>query len=647
MAFSAAAVAGPTALPDGRAYELVTPVEKGGSDAEPRGFLTEVGLAGEAESGLLYSTLNGLPGSEGAPLLVANVAKRGSDGWTNQPIAPPELNQLGIETGEPVIVSDNLEEALVVSKAPLTPDAPAGVNLYIRRTGKPGFELVTQRAIPNPILEANQVTYNPGNAVGASKNFSRVFFATEMPLTADSPQNVSAKKLYEFSNGTLSNVGILPGESSPMTGSLIPYRPILRPVSEDGSQVLFGAEPEVGGVTQPIQIFLRKNDAQTIEISKPEAGVVDPGGPKAAVLAGAAANGSSVYFTTESTLTADADTGHGSGGTTDLAPNLYRFDAATGDLTDLTIAPPTEELGADVKSALVSPSGEGVFFVAGGVLAPGASAGAENLYHWGQGEGISFVTHVESTDPIVADQSDPEAVTDSSGDAIAFVSTGGLAGQSAAAGVPDIYHWSVTEGLSCVSCGSGQSLTGAHLPAAGLALASGGNHPISADGTKVFFSTTDALVPQDSNGKEDVYEWEGGTDHLISSGSGNSGSYLIDASPSGKDVYFATRDQLVPADRDENVDIYDAREGGGFPLAPAPSPCEAEACRPPLSAAPAAPQLSSRVFNGPGNKKRKHHKKRTPKRHEKQHPARKCEAKAKRCSKQRKSHKAHSGGKRG
>src|SRR6185437_12575342 len=45
-------------LPDGRVYEMVSPPEKGGNDAEPHGLLNGSGMAGEGESGLLYSTLN-------------------------------------------------------------------------------------------------------------------------------------------------------------------------------------------------------------------------------------------------------------------------------------------------------------------------------------------------------------------------------------------------------------------------------------------------------------------------------------------------------------------------------------------------------------------------------------------------------------
>jgi hypothetical protein len=645
MVFTDPAAAGPTALPDGRAYEMVSPPEKGANDAEPRTFPAAPGIAGEDESGFVFWTLNGLPGSEGAPLLVANVAKRGTGGWSTSPISPPELNQASIQTGQTVMFSNDLDQALVASKVPLAAGAPAGVNLYLRRIGEPGFELVTKTAIPPVFLEGTELNYNTNNAVGASKDFGHVFFHANVPLTAESPQS-TVEELYEFSNGTLRDVGILPGETAPFEGTVNSYPPVQRPVSEDGSQVLFGAVPPGEGLPQE-QLYLRKDDAQTIDISEPEEGVEDPGGPQQAILAGASASGASVYFTSASTLTADANTGEEPGGRTDLAPNLYRYDAATGRLTDLTIAEPVEnpttepELGADVKSALVSPSGEGVFFVAGGIFDHEGTRGADNLFHWSQAEGTTFITTVEPSDAIVTNSGAPEAATDAAGDAIAFVSTGG----EAAPGVPEIYRWSVAGGLACASCGSGPVGAGAHLPTPGVALGSGGGHPISADGSKVFFSTTDALVPQDSNGKEDVYEWEGGADHLLSSGTGNSGSYFVDASPSGKDVFFATRDRLVPADQDENLDVYDAREGGGFPAAQPPAaPCEAEACRPPLSAAPAMPGLASRAFQGPGNKKQKHHKKKHRK-HAK-HKARKCTAKSKRCSRQRK-HKAHSGGKRG
>ncbi len=75
-------------------------------------------------------------------------------------------------------------------------------------------------------------------------------------------------------------------------------------------------------------------------------------------------------------------------------------------------------------------------------------------------------------------------------------------------------------------------------------------------------------MPQASNGKEDVYEYEpegvgsctysSGCIGLISSGTSNQESAFLDASENGDDVFFMTSAQLVPADTDDAYDIYDA-----------------------------------------------------------------------------------------
>jgi hypothetical protein len=88
-----------------------------------------------------------------------------------------------------------------------------------------------------------------------------------------------------------------------------------------------------------------------------------------------------------------------------------------------------------------------------------------------------------------------------------------------------------------------------------------------------------------------VYEWEadgtgscssaGGCVYLISDGQSTTGSSLGSTTPSGNDVFIETEDQLVPQDTDGYDDIYDARVGGGFPAPPtSAAPCESnEACR--------------------------------------------------------------------
>jgi hypothetical protein len=55
-------------------------------------------------------------------------------------------------------------------------------------------------------------------------------------------------------------------------------------------------------------------------------------------------------------------------------------------------------------------------------------------------------------------------------------------------------------------------------------------------------------------------------------------------------------------DKDEKLDVYDARVGGGFPEGETP-PCGGEACAGPIAGPPAFPGAASSSFSGPGNAK--------------------------------------------
>jgi hypothetical protein len=124
------------------------------------------------------------------------------------------------------------------------------------------------------------------------------------------------------------------------------------------------------------------------------------------------------------------------------------------------------------------------------------------------------------------------------------------------------------------------------------------------DAGQVFFETTEALVPSDTNGQLDVYEYEGGRAYLISSGTSSVESNLEGVSESGDDVFFRSNQQLLPQDtREGEIVIYDARVDGGFAESSSPPPCTtADACR-----AAVAPQPSiygapaSQTFSGVGN----------------------------------------------
>jgi DNA-binding beta-propeller fold protein YncE len=147
---------------------------------------------------------------------------------------------------------------------------------------------------------------------------------------------------------------------------------------------------------------------------------------------------------------------------------------------------------------------------------------------------------------------------------------------------------------------------------------------------RLFFNSVEALVPQDTNGKEDVYEFEfvgvggcttasetyaastGGCIAMISSGSSTHESVFLDASEGGGDVFFTTDAKLDQLDGDSAVDVYDAaicgREGArNCVLPPAASKpfCElAQTCKPnedesPEQAPFASP--STTVANGSTN----------------------------------------------
>jgi hypothetical protein len=124
---------------------------------------------------------------------------------------------------------------------------------------------------------------------------------------------------------------------------------------------------------------------------------------------------------------------------------------------------------------------------------------------------------------------------------------------------------------------------------------------LSDDGSRLFFTSPDPLVPGLSGGSDKVFEYEEGMPHLLSGTEGGGGSVFLDASTSGDDVFFATREQLVPTDDDGLVDVYDARVDGGI-LAPAvPMPCQGSACREPFSSSPSFSAPMSASFTGAGN----------------------------------------------
>jgi hypothetical protein len=144
---------------------------------------------------------------------------------------------------------------------------------------------------------------------------------------------------------------------------------------------------------------------------------------------------------------------------------------------------------------------------------------------------------------------------------------------------------------------------------------------ISADGDRIFFDTIQPLLASDTNGLQDVYEWEragsgscsagssfdgGGCLYLLSGGTGDRGSYLTDSDETGNNVFFVTRTPLLPGESSGAPALFDTRVDGGFPAAassnvPPPSCESAEACKPPPGEPPVNSFPASAAFSGAGN----------------------------------------------
>jgi hypothetical protein len=355
----------------------------------------------------------------------------------------------------------------------------------------------------------------------------------------------------------------------------------------------------------------------------------------------ASTDGSKAFFTSTDQLTDDSTASPSA-----ALGDLYRYGAGTGRLKDLTVdSNAGDAVGADVQGVIgASNDGSYVYFVANGVLASGAApgtcrsgaAGATcNLYLWHGGTTTrppttTFIATVEDADRADWALAMPaflsfRAQVSADGLHLLYTSTAPApAGYNANAGHSEVYLYDAQSAKrTCMSCNPFHAAQGDAVLAhpsylqpnfveanAGVPLEAANN--MSSDGTRVFFETNDALIPQDTNGTDDVYEWEadgtgtcattGGCVALISSGRSSYPSWFENATPSGDDVFFLARDPLVAQDAAGNQALYDARVGGGFP-APAtpPPPCSGDVCHGAPTPAPGAPTAATITFVGPGN----------------------------------------------
>ncbi len=196
------------ALPDCRAYEMVSPVEKAGGDV-----LVQEDLRGPAErsqsstSGdrFTYSSLRAFPGAAGAPFTSQYIAERGAGGWTNHDISPPRGQTVGLTSGgrgEFELFSADLCNAWLDHYAgtapPLAGGEPFGSTLY--RRSDCGASAGTYTVIGKDVLGREPVFQ------GASAGGGTAIFAEQGHLTQDVAVSTSEKPLGCRSTATAPSV---------------------------------------------------------------------------------------------------------------------------------------------------------------------------------------------------------------------------------------------------------------------------------------------------------------------------------------------------------------------------------------------------------------------------------------------------------
>ena len=668
-------------LPDGRQWELVTPPDKHGALFYGQNYAHLINVGGasfpfvaqaSADGGAMVDLASQPTEAEpqGYAAEVSVLSTRGSSGWSSQVIAPPHAQATGPSIGEGTeyrLFSEDLSRGLVQqfgASTPLSPEASEATP-YLRTNYLNGdvnehchsscFQPLVTRADTREGVAYGEEKEDGGcepyftcgpKIVDSTPDLRHVVLDTRgIQLTSAPNEGESGFLYYEWSDGQLQPLYLLPksegGVGVPAkqeSGPLGPLAPPDHQLSDNGS-VFFSYNGHVY-----LHDFA-KDESVRLDVAD---GVSEPTGGGAAFLY-ASSDGSEMFFTDSQQLTE--------------APGGGIYECKIAEVANS----PTCELEL---TTLPSES-----FI-------GGSEDASYLYFVGAGERL-IVEHYDGLNwtategPVVPQTTfsgfsqyddstfSPAHRISPNGRFLAFMSNDELTGydnRDALSGQPDeeVYLYdAVSNRLVCASCNpTGARPVGTTFPVFALvAGAFGGQEPWVAadlppwtrsiseqnqgidnnqgelyqprylsDSGRLFFNSDEALVPQDVNGTQDVYEYEpagvgscttgsvtfgersDGCADLISSGSSPEESAFMDASETGGDVFFITESKLVSEDYDDALDVYDAHEcteaAPCFPAEPAVTPpCSTgDACKP---APTPQPEIygasSSATFNGPGN----------------------------------------------
>lgn len=577
----------------------------------------------------------GLAGSALAPdYLAVRDRVAGTNGWSTHGILPANQESVPFsyftsQTPSYRLFSPDLATGVLRALTPLTdaPNVMLARNLYrrtdLRNPAGGAYDLLT--ASMDPVLPDLSGQYQAQPA-DASSDLSHVIFESKIPLTAEAPECAAASyndcpaKLYEWVAGSVRLAGILPdGSAAPSSAAgrgAVNRRYTTDTMSDDGSRIFFTSPANQSGTGD---LYARVDGATSVRLNTSERSL--PDAPQPATFAAATPDGAFAFFVTTEQLTEDDD---------NAQPDLYRyaFDVPAG-ATHLSRLSAGDGDTADTLGVIgVSDDGQSVYFVASGQMIAGApSAPTTRIYLWRNGVlrdvgGLRDDATIDTgafpyTLVLKPSRVSPDGrfllFSSNVGDGLTGYDHGSACGGGTPCAQLYVYDADGNGGagkLACASCNLAAPIATSDASSEFQISVSATdsrtylNRALSYDG-QVFFSTGESLVAEDVNGTvDDVYEYDipSGTLTLISSGRDQSGSYFMDATPSGDDLFFITRDQLSGWDVDDAYDLYDARVGGGMPEPVPPlAPCTGRACQGSTSEPPSTSAPGSIGFDGTGD----------------------------------------------
>jgi len=448
----------------------------------------------------------------------------------------------------------------------------------------------------------------PAHYDGISADGNEVFFSTKEPLVpgdTDHSEDVYVRNLKENRTILISQgaVGCEGGcGNGEVAATFVPGG-----VVPGGGKVFFSTGEALSSADQDggFDIYERDVAAGTttlVSTGDPSCTVGGCGSEgQSALFLGTDETGDQAFFKTPERLSPQD---------TDSEPDIYQRELEAGTTTLVSVvgvSPKNIDLGQNCEPSFggASPDGSHVFFETNERITGADTDSSQDVYDWAGGgtptlasigpdggNGESIVTYSgTSTDgeavyfqtserlDATADTDEAQDVYRRAGGETTLISAGeGGRGNEA---LPSKFEWASTEGAEpVVVFTTTEQLTSADADesrdvykrvGAATKLVStgpeGGNGEFaanfvaaSADGSRVFFVTSERLVPQDTDSSPDVYMRTGSTTVLVSAGQINgNGPFSADlraVSKAGNKAFFTTEERLTEGDIDAETDVY-------------------------------------------------------------------------------------------